>query len=426
MASPKRYFSSTSWLFIEKIVSIVSSLFVGAYVAKSLGPQDFGSYSYIILIYGVLLPLSKFGIDSTYYVEVMKDKSKVSEIFPNALLARIYVSMLIFVFSLIYVALFDVDHYVLIVSASVILSFTSLVEVTQQVRVKSEIIAQCRIFQLLISSIIKLFIVENDLSYYYLFYILIFDSFFIFILYYIFIIKGFNCTWSFSFQSVKYFYKVSFFVFLSSICTVLYARLDSFMIYSLLGEEALGIYSVAVRLSESWLFIPMILSSSLFPAVYKYAVIDKSRYHEKLELFYVMMAVIGFAALMGAFAFSDYFVHILFGAEFAESSEVLKIRIVETLFAGIGVAANKWVVSEGLQKKNFVFVLIGLVTNVVLNSLFIPIYGVKGAAYASVIAILTTVLIAPSFDASFRRDVKIRIKALLIFPVAIKYLRSSI
>jgi len=44
-------------------------------------------------------------------------------------------------------------------------------------------------------------------------------------------------------------------------------KVDQVMIQSMLGSEAVGQYSAAVRISEAWYFIPMVITSSLFPAI---------------------------------------------------------------------------------------------------------------------------------------------------------------
>ena len=44
-------------------------------------------------------------------------------------------------------------------------------------------------------------------------------------------------------------------------------KIDQVMIKEMLGAEAVGQYAAAVRLSEVWYFIPIIIASSLFPAI---------------------------------------------------------------------------------------------------------------------------------------------------------------
>ncbi|WP_432772791.1 hypothetical protein [Francisella salimarina] len=42
----KKYFANTSWLLIEKIIRMVVGLFVGVWIARYLGPKQFGVFSY--------------------------------------------------------------------------------------------------------------------------------------------------------------------------------------------------------------------------------------------------------------------------------------------------------------------------------------------------------------------------------------------
>ena len=41
-----KYFKNTSWLFGEKILRMVVGLFVGVWIARYLGPEQFGTFSY--------------------------------------------------------------------------------------------------------------------------------------------------------------------------------------------------------------------------------------------------------------------------------------------------------------------------------------------------------------------------------------------
>ena len=41
-----KYFKNTSWLFVEKILRMIVALFIGVWVARYLGPEQFGLLSY--------------------------------------------------------------------------------------------------------------------------------------------------------------------------------------------------------------------------------------------------------------------------------------------------------------------------------------------------------------------------------------------
>jgi Na+-driven multidrug efflux pump len=62
------------------------------------------------------------------------------------------------------------------------------------------------------------------------------------------------------------------------------------------------------------------------------------------------------------------------------------IHIWGLVFVSIAVIKGKWQVSENLAKHHFIGALVSAITNVVLNFLMIPLWGVLGAAQATVIS----------------------------------------
>ena len=60
--------------------------------------------------------------------------------------------------------------------------------------------------------------------------------------------------------------KDSWALLLSSIAVVVYMKIDQIMLGQMVGDEAVGIYSAAVRVSEVWYFIPTTIVASVFPA----------------------------------------------------------------------------------------------------------------------------------------------------------------
>ena len=50
---------------------------------------------------------------------------------------------------------------------------------------------------------------------------------------------------------------------------------------------------------------------------------------------------------------------------------------------GLGTARSNWILSENLQRYSLIYLTIGAISNILLNLLFIPRYGINGAAYAT-------------------------------------------
>lgn len=83
---------------------------------------------------------------------------------------------------------------------------------------------------------------------------------------------------------------------------------------------------------------------------------------------------------------SDWLVVLLFGKPYIDAGNVLAIHIWAGVFVFLGVASSKWFLVEGLQKMQFKRTLLGAIANILMNSILIPLFGVTGAAIATVIS----------------------------------------
>ena len=119
--------------------------------------------------------------------------------------------------------------------------------------------------------------------------------------------------------------------------------------------------------------------------------------------------------------FAELIVYILYGQEFIAAAMPLRIITWYTSFSYLGVAKNAWVVCNNKQKHLKSIYLISAITNVVLNLFLIPLWGACGAALASLMTQITTVLIAPFFIKDLRENT-----LLIIDAIKLKGLREDI
>jgi O-antigen/teichoic acid export membrane protein len=163
-------------------------------------------------------------------------------------------------------------------------------------------------------------------------------------------------------------------------------RIDQIMIKEMLGKREVGLYSAAVRLSEAWYFIPIIITSSLFPSVVNAKKVSESLYYSRIQHLYSFMFLLSFSIALLMTFLSDWMMVLLYGEAYREAGQVLMINIWAGVFVFLGVASSKWFLSEGLQNLLTVNTVIGAIVNVILNFILIPKYGICGAAIATVIS----------------------------------------
>jgi O-antigen/teichoic acid export membrane protein len=194
------------------------------------------------------------------------------------------------------------------------------------------------------------------------------------------------------------------------------------MIKEMLGEYEVGIYSAASRLSEAFYFIPMLILSSFFPAILNSKNHNLEIYNQRLQILYTSMVWLAISIALPMTFFSDWLILLIFGQLYQEAGQVLMIHTWTAVFVFIGVVYSGYLTIENKTKKAFYRTLIGAIVNVFLNYILIPIHGIKGAAFSTLVGQFSANYLYDIFDKEVYGQLKMKSKA--FFPIHI-FLRKT-
>jgi O-antigen/teichoic acid export membrane protein len=389
-----KYFKNTSWLFAEKILRMVMGLFVGVWVARYLGAEKFGMLSYAQAFVGLFSAIATLGLNGIVIRELVKYPEKESELLGTAFILKLFGAVL--TLFILYIAIQFTSNdsltnsLIFIIASATIFQAFNVIDFYFQAKVMSKYVVFANSVSLLLSSILKIVLILNQAPLIYFAFIVLFDSIVLAIgyIYWYFKIKRefFIKKINFSFDLAKSLLKDSWPLILSGIVISIYMKIDQVMIKEMLDSEAVGNYAVAVRLSEIWYFIPMVITLSLFPAIVNAKKISEELYYKRLQKLYDLMVWIAISIAIPITFLSDWIVNLLYGIQYSESADVLKVHIWAGVFVFLGVASGKWFLSENLQKLAFYRTLFGAIINIILNFIMIPKYGIIGASIATLIS----------------------------------------
>ena len=386
-----RYFKNTSWLMGEKILRMVVGLFVGIWVARYLGPERFGLLSYAQAFVALFTVIASFGLDGILVRELVKDSTKRDALMGTVFRLKLVGALLTLSFLAVAVNLMDQDEQTsllmfAIASATVFQSF-NVIDFYFQANVLSRYVVFANVIGLLFSSIVKIALILNNAPLVYFGYAILFDSVVLsagFLYFYL--QKGFFIKhWFFDKQLAISLLKDSWPLILSGLVISIYMKIDQVMIKEMLNAEAVGQYAAAVKLSEAWYFIPMVVASSIFPAIVEAKKINEPLYYARLQKLYDLMTWMAIAIALPMSILSESVVSLLYGEQYKQAGSVLMIHIWAGVFVFLGVASGKWYLCENLQTLAFWRTFLGMLINVLLNYLLIPIYGVFGAAISTLL-----------------------------------------
>lgn len=387
-----RYFRNTSWMLGEKILRIVAELFVGLYVARYLGPEQFGVFSYAIAFVALFGAIAKLGLDGIVVRDLVNHPEKRDTYLGTAFWLKLIGAVLTLIALAIAVQFTSNDAttnlYIFIIGSGLIFQSFEVVDSYFQSKVLSKYGSIAKLIQLALSSGLKLYFIfiEADLFWFVLVSLIDQISLALSLAFVYWRQKIGSLFGPFDLSTAKAMLTNSWPLILASISIMVYMRIDQIMIKEMLGAREVGLYSAAVRISEAWYFVPVIMTTSLFPAIVNAKKTSEKLYHARLQRLYTTLMWMAIAVAVPMTFLSDWLITLLYGAAYKDAGQVLMIHIWAGVFVSIGVASGSWFISENLQRYTFYRTSLGAIINVILNLILIPIFGLIGAATATVIA----------------------------------------
>jgi len=416
----RRYFANTSWLMTEKILRMAVGLFVGIYVARYLGPERFGILSYAISVVALFSALSSLGLNGILVRELVNFPKKRDEFLGTAFILKLAGSGLVLI--LLSITLYfmgdDIQSnlMIFIIAAGLIFQSFNVIQFYFEAKVLAKFIAVSQITSLVLVSVAKLIFILMGLSLIYFALAVLIESLILAIgLSVVYFKQKLNIfNWQFSFKAASALLRDSWPLILSGITISLYMRIDQVMIKHMLNNEAVGQYAAAVKLSEAWYFIPMIITSSLFPAILNAKKVSQELYYKRLQKLYDMMVWMAICIALPMTFFSNWLINLLYGTQYAQAAGVLMIYIWSGVFVAIGLVRSKYFLTENIQLFQAYYLAAGAITNIILNFFWIRLYGIYGAALSTLITYVLIVLIYPMWTKKTRITILMALKSIIL------------
>jgi len=195
--------------------------------------------------------------------------------------------------------------------------------------------------------------------------------------------------------------------YLACLLAFLVLRSDIYLVNIFRGLADVGLYSVAVGFADGILLIVSSVTLVLFP---KITANQDQSLETTLKASRAISFVIGTIVII-SFIFARWLIPLLFGINFIASLPVFYILLPAIYFWSISSILLQFLASKGIPWPTIYLWLPGLIFNIILNIIFIPIYGIIAAALTSLAAYSLTFLLYFIYLGTFN---KIHISNLLI------------
>jgi O-antigen/teichoic acid export membrane protein len=405
----RKILGNTSWLMFERIVNMTIRFFVGVWVVRYLGPEQYGVYSYALSYVGMFTALATLGLDNIVIRNLSREGTSREEVLGTALALRIIgaiATVSIVVASVMSVA--DrtlIQVAVIVVAAQLVFKAANVFDLWFQAEIKSK-------YPVWVRSVVTVLFAGSQVAFILAgFSVLQFvglvalqsllEMVGTWVAYRI--VSGENVwSWTINWKSGVSTMRDAWPLIFAGLSVSVYMKIDQVMLGEMVGESAVGIYATAVKISELWYFIPSAIAGSVFPKIVSTKEREKEGvYRDRMQSFYDAMALLSYLIILPVVFSAEHLIGLLFGAKYLEAVPILQVHIWAFLFVSLGAARGKWLVTENYTLFAMATAVCGAITNVRMNVVLIPLHDGLGAAWATLISYAASVYFALLFVKKF-------------------------
>lgn len=421
--STNKTVQNAKWMIFEQVIQMAISVVLSVITTRYLGQVNYGIINYCAAYVAFFTSVCTLGLEGVIVKELVNHREQEGIILGTGIVMRVLASVVSMVSILaILVVVRDSDPIVLRVAflQSLVLVFRAfdLIDFWFQSKLQSKNIAIIKTIAYICVAFYKVYILIANKTIEWFAFSTTFDFFLIAIMSYFAYKRAGGKVFSCSTDVAKRLIKQSYHFILSGIIVTVYTQMDKIMIGEMLGDAEVGLYSIATTMCNYWVLIPTALINSARPSIMQRKKDgDEVIYQKRLRQLYAILIWIGIVVSTLISIVSPYIIKLLYSNEFVEAAPALSIAIWYTTFSVLGTARGIWILCE--EKNEYVkkYVFWGAVLNCVLNFALIPVMGINGAAFATLITQFFTCVFAPMLYKETKSHTKLLVDAFLLIDI---------
>ena len=379
--------TGSAWYLLEKTTRLLGAFLIGAWVARYLGPENYGSLAYALALVSLLGFLGSWGIESLVVRDLVHDKPRQRQIIATYFFIRLTGALLVPFLAIGYLAVINADDRLLMVvalicSGSVIFGAFDAADCWLQARHKARVTSFIRLAGFLSSAIIKYLLIIGEESIVWFAVAVLVEAGVIAVLYF-WVLWQHDLAPSITYWSFAEFKKTLVdgkIMALSALMVAVYSKIDILLIGALFSKEILAPYAIAASMCSAWNMVGMSLVQAWAPRISLAMAINQEQYISALRKMLLVMLGLSVAGSIFLSFFSGLIFEFLLGNDFLPGVQIFNVLIWSSVFIFGGVATSQIIVNERIYWISLFRTVVGVVFSL---ALIIPIasnFGVIGVA----------------------------------------------
>lgn len=418
---------SFGFIFSEKILRLAVGYFLSVFIARKVGVEGYGQFSFVIAFGALLNPLFIMGGEehSISYLSNRDDNkgSRLGKLFGIRLMGTILGILITVLYVLSGSFSEELSKWILIYMLCFLLKPYEII--ADYFLAKHEIfgVSQARNISFLLSSGLKIWALYQGLDWKAFVIISAVEtlvSLFIYIIIYQWryknILTWFRDVFTIEGQELKEALKIMFIGFV----VISIGRIEYFLVEYRLDKAAIGHFSVIAKLMEIFQIVPFTLLMVYYPVL-----CTKKQNRQEVELLYSMISVIILFVSLFVYFGGELFVGLIYGEKYQLVSSVIKYFWVFFAVSIVNLMRFRVFISRESINIYLIYMILYIVTSIGINLTMLNDWGIVGLAKTSLIAFVIANFIFILLSEVVRKDFFIWFRSIkMIGPNSKQFIRK--
>lgn len=385
------------WLSLDKVLRMGVGLFVGVWVARYLGPEQFGQLSYAMAFVALFGAIATMGLRPIIVRDLVRDPAHSGTTLGTAFALQILggfaaISVVLVTAAWIRPGDDSIRVMINILALGQLAQVSGVVSAWFESQVMSRYVVWVESAALMTMATVKIGLILLDTPLVAFAWTALIEAVICALgLFAIYIHKTHALkNWKLSLTRALGMLRDSWPLVLSGLVLMIQARIDQVMLGEMVGDQEVGYYSAALRLVEAAAFGAIMISQSLLPAIVRAKEESEARYQSLLLDYYRLHFLVSLFIGVPLALFGNILIVLLLGADYAPAGVLLTLMSARLFFTHMGVARTAFMLNENLLGFSLLTMFIGTVSNILLNLVLIPFYQGEGAVLATLVSFFIT------------------------------------
>jgi len=380
---------------VASIAAQVTNLLVGlissVYVARVLGKEQLGIYSWALGVMAIAMSLAHAGIDNVIIRDVARKKDQSHQYLLSAFLAKAVTSSISYIAIIAY---FKARQYTglqlavgyLLCSTVITEGFNSSCRAVLTGIERQDATATVSVLSNLLRVFLVIMLVQHGYNILAVAWVTVIVSVLVLAVHVGVIARLVGGSWRPSIGAIRHLVVTGWTFLATTFFIGIYDRADYIMLDYFKGVGAVGIYGAAYRIIEIIAIMVLSASFALFPIVSRRVESSEDAYGRALQRSMKYITIMGLPLCVGVCLLSKQLMTGLYGSKFAASGPCLALLVWARIGAFTSLPGQQGVIARNAQLSLIAPHAIRAILNVSLNMYLIPRYGPMGAAASMVVA----------------------------------------